>query len=304
MTELRTNVIVAGVNGSAPSTGAAMWAAAEAVRRAAELKLVMAYDISVSFAGSGLTLPSTLYTEVRHSAQTVLTRTRDAVRAVFPGLTLTTALHRDRPNTLLLRESEHALVTVIGSHGESGLSAALLGSVAFKVAAAAAGPVVVIRSAPDIQAGTDGGPVWVGLDGSAASEDALAFAFEEASLRHSELVAIHSWDNEPRDGHLSPYPLDLDRAHYAEEQRLLAEQLAGWSEKYPDVDVRPLVIRGRPVPTLLRSFAESVPECRPSLIVVGSRGRGGFAGLLLGSTSQALIMHAECPVAVVRPAAR
>ncbi len=301
MHELRTNLIVAGINGSSPSTAAAMWAAGEAVRRQAELKLVMAYDISVSFAGPGMTLPSTLFSEVRASAQKVLTDTLGAVGATFPGLTITTVLHRDRPHLLLLRESEHALLTVIGSHGENGLSRAVLGSVAVKVTAAATGPVVVIRSAHDAEIGTDAGPVWVGLDGSATSEDALAFAFEEASLRGGELTAIHSWNDEPRNGHLSPYPLDLDRAHFAEEQRLLGEQLAGWSEKYPDVTVRALVLRGRPAATLLRSFEDAAAVDRPSLMVVGSRGRGGFAGLLLGSTSQALIAHAHCPVAVVRP---
>ncbi len=301
MNQLRNNVIVAGVDGSASSTAAARWAAAEAVQRDAELKLVMAYEISVSFAGPGVTLPSTLYAELRESAQSALTKTRDAIGGEFPGLTITTALNRDRPHVLLLREAEHALLTVIGSHGENGFSAALLGSVAFRVAAASTGPVVVIGNRADTQTGTGGGPIWVGLDGSSTSEDALAFAFEEASLHQRELVAIHSWNDEPRDGHLSPYPLDLDRAHYAEEQRVLGEQLAGWSEKYPDVTVRALVKRGRPAATLLRSFEDSPAADRPSLLVVGSRGRGGFAGLLLGSTSQALIAHARCPVAVVRP---
>jgi nucleotide-binding universal stress UspA family protein len=83
----------------------------------------------------------------------------------------------------------------------------------------------------------------------------------------------------------------------ADEHRLLSERLAGWSEKYPDVPVQRLVTRHRPAATLIEQSAHA------QLVVVGSRGRGGFAGLLLGSVSHALLHHAACPVAVVRPAA-
>jgi nucleotide-binding universal stress UspA family protein len=78
------------------------------------------------------------------------------------------------------------------------------------------------------------------------------------------------------------------------DEQAMNTRMSGWLEKYPDVAVEQLVVRERPIPVLLGR--------RAGLLVVGSRGRGGFAGMLLGSTSQALIYHAPCPVAVVRPA--
>lgn len=85
-----------------------------------------------------------------------------------------------------------------------------------------------------------------------------------------------------------------------EENAILAEHLAGWRDKYPDVPVRHFVLRGRPADTLLSYAKNQIPAQKPRLIVVGSRGRGSTAGLLLGSTSQRLISHADDPVVVVR----
>ena len=87
-------------------------------------------------------------------------------------------------------------------------------------------------------------------------------------------------------------------ADVAESGRLLlAESLAGWREKYPDVDVRELVLQEFPVESLIAQSAGA------ALMVVGSRGKGGFTGLLLGSVSQGVLRGAHCPLAVVRPTA-
>ncbi|HEU5108335.1 MAG TPA: universal stress protein, partial [Micromonosporaceae bacterium] len=77
---------------------------------------------------------------------------------------------------------------------------------------------------------------------------------------------------------------------------MLAERLARWADRYPTVKVHRVVTRDRPAHALLEAAAGA------ELTVVGSRGRGGFAGLLLGSVSQALIHHAPCPVLIARPA--
>lgn len=301
MNMLQNNVVLVGVDGSKGAAAAARWAAAEAERRGAELRMLQAWNVSIGFAGPGVIIPPDIFNDVRDGARYMLEAARDEVAGAHPNLLISTELVHGQAYQILRTASAHALLIVLGSHGEGELTETILGSVALRVAAKAAGPVVVVRGdAGDLPPGDDG-PVWVGLDGSANSEDALAFAFEQASMRGAHLVALHSWNNEPPNGFLRAYPIEVDRSRFEQEQRLLAEQLAGWSEKYPDVTVKSLVLRGRPAATLLQHAATAAPKDAPSLVVVGTRGHGGFAGLLLGSTSQALITHAPCPVAVVRP---
>ncbi|MGW4527305.1 universal stress protein [Amycolatopsis sp. NPDC004378] len=132
-------------------------------------------------------------------------------------------------------------------------------------------------------------------DGSPLSEAAIAWAFEEASIRHAPLVAVYTW----HDGDTAGLFSDGNVAFQGESlrdsgRRLLAQRLAGWQEKYPDVVVERRVEHDKPRDRLLGASHEA------QLLVVGSRGRGGFSGLVLGSTSQALLHHAACPVMVVR----
>jgi nucleotide-binding universal stress UspA family protein len=121
------------------------------------------------------------------------------------------------------------------------------------------------------------GPVVVGVDGSAGSGAAVGFAFEEAARRGTGLTAVHAWG-----------------ALEGAESRVLSESLAGWSQRYPEVAVRQELVRGRPAAALIEQSRSA------QLVVTGARGRGSFAGLLLGSVSQAVLHHAECPVVVVR----
>jgi nucleotide-binding universal stress UspA family protein len=125
----------------------------------------------------------------------------------------------------------------------------------------------------------------------------VALAFEEASLRNAELVAAHTWTDYSSDSaYASASLVMVDWSRVENEQaEMLAERLAGWQEKYPDVTVRRVVARDRPVHHLLEQASGA------QLLVVGSRGRGGFTGMLLGSTSHALIHHAPCPLLVARP---
>lgn len=176
----------------------------------------------------------------------------------------------------------------------------LAGAAVAAVVSNAGCPVVVVRGR-----GGDGpvpldGPVAVGVDTSPNSEAAIAAAFEEASFRQVPLVAVHAWADVVCDAierTARPVP-ERETQRQPVEERLLAQRLDGWQEKYPDVEVRRKLVRDRPRQVLLDESE------RAQLMVVGTRGRGGFAGMLLGSTSQALIHHSACPVLVVRPEAR
>ena len=133
-------------------------------------------------------------------------------------------------------------------------------------------------------------PVLVGIDGSPASEAATAVAFDEASRRNVELVALHAWS----DVGITPV-LGMDWHGYEDQgHEVLAERLAGWQEQYPDVHIRRRIVCDRPARWLVDESEHS------QLVVLGSRGRGGFAGMLLGSVSTAVAEAAKCPVLVVR----
>ncbi|WP_164479261.1 universal stress protein [Nakamurella antarctica] len=293
----RINVIVAGVDGSPESNVAILWAAAQAERRGAELRLVHAYTESAAmYAGPGLIAPS-MTEATTEWAMNILASAKELVVAGYPTLAVTAHLHHYDASSSLISEAEHALMMVVGTSHRSRLAELMLGSVVNRVIGNSGCPVVVVRGAENLPAD---GPVLVALDGSVCSDGALAFAFEEASFRGSELVAVRVWNEPGLERFAGLFPLPIDSASITvDEQVRLAEQLAGWSAKYSDVTVRPLVFGGHPAETLLRESAKTSDRAAASLIVTGSRGRGGFAGLLLGSTSQTLVTHADCPVAVV-----
>jgi nucleotide-binding universal stress UspA family protein len=219
------------------------------------------------------------------------------VRSAVPEVEMTAELVVGQPVEVLTQRSVGASLLVLGSRGLGGVTGLLLGSVAVGLVADAKCPVVVVRGDerhPEDDASVEtGAPVVVGIDGSAMSEAALAYAYEAAWVYGAPLVTVHAWQLGVEDSRLVPY-VDLDVVG-EEEERLLAEQTAGWGEKYPDVALRREVVKGRSAHVLLEHSAGA------RLLVVGARGRGGAAGLLLGSTSQALIHRAACPVAVVRP---
>lgn len=295
------NVIVVGVDGSPHSNAAAVWAANEAHRRRAGILLVHAYSPVIGiFAGPEMPLQS--YDEALADwGRTVLEQTEALVTEKFPSAVFTTELRHQLPSAALIELSERALMTVVGAHGSNRVQGMLVGSVALRLAAHGAGPIVIVRDDLRSEISDREHPVMVGLDGSDPSDGALSFAFEEASFRRTRLIAVRTWAGAPGDNFMTPYltPADLEDIA-AEQHRLLAEQLAGWSEKYPDVPVRSVVLRGRAAAELLGlgNETDELPAT-PALVVVGSRGRGGFTGLLLGSVGQALVAHAVGPVCVV-----
>jgi len=286
--------IVVGLDSSPAARAAADWAAADAHLRHAELRLVHAFVLP-AMAGypDYNAIPDDLRSVLRDEGQALLNEVSEDLRARYPGLTISTGLIYDRAVVALREESVHAHLTVVGATGVSRLSGVLLGSVALALASTNPAPVAVVH--PSEQGGVTG-PVVVGVDGSPTSEAAVAFAFDEAALRHTDLVAVHAWSDLVVEGSHRLQPILVDPAILEQEEKaLLGQRLAGWREKYPDVAVRQVVVPRRPTPALLDEARNA------QLLVVGSHGRGGFVGMLLGSTSHALIGHSACPVVVVRP---
>jgi nucleotide-binding universal stress UspA family protein len=284
--------IVAGVDGSTSALEAALWAADEAARRHLPLRLVYADDFARACAG-GLAPPQSFFDELQAAGEKLLADAAAAIRRKHPELDLVLRLESAGPVPALVEQTGHARLLVLGSRGVGGFRGMLAGSTAVALVAHGHCPIAVIRGVTPDAVVPATGCVVVGVDGSAIGEAAIATAFDEASWRGAELVAVHSWRE---------YPAERgDTRHLAavqeSEHELLAERLAGWQEKYPDVAVRRVIAEGHPVECLLDNAGDA------QLVVVGSRGLGGFAGMVLGSTSQALIHHASCPLLVVRPTA-
>jgi nucleotide-binding universal stress UspA family protein len=281
--------IVVGIDGSESAVHAAGWAAAEAVRRELPLRLVHTFDIPLGYA-PGVVAPQAVRDGMCQQGWAWLHEARDAVAGIAQDLEPELIVKQGPVLPFLVEQSQTATMIVLGTRGLGGFTGLLIGSISVALAGRAHCPVVVTR-------GTDNtsGDIVVGIDGTPAGEAALAFAFEEASLRDRAVVAVHTWTDSVLEAALAGSAAAVD--FYPLQQQayeLLAERLAGWQEKYPDVIVRREVVRDRPATALLR-YSEGA-----ALVVVGSRGRGGFRGLILGSTSQHLLHHASCPVAVVR----
>jgi nucleotide-binding universal stress UspA family protein len=206
-------------------------------------------------------------------------------------ISVTSELRCAPPVPTLVDMSEAAEMLVIGSHGRGAVGRLLLGSVSSNVARSAHCPVAVVRDEDPLMPHPQQAPVLVGVDGSPASDLATAIAFDEASRRGVDLQALHAWS----DVQLYELP-GMDWAAVKEEaERSLAERLAGWQERYPDVTVHRLIECDRPGRQLIEK-SESA-----QLVVVGSHGRGGLTGMLLGSVSNAVLHSVRMPVIVARP---
>ena len=191
----------------------------------------------------------------------------------------------------LIRATHTGAMVVVGSRGRGGFAGLLLGSVSQHVATHATGPVVIVRDG----AGRADGPIVVGVDEGDESDVALAAAFEEAALRAARIVVLHAYLPAVRTWGLDlpPEPED-EQARRTTESDRLAAIVAPWRDKFPAVPVEVVAVEGQAAARLVDASATA------QLVVVGSRGRGGFAGLLLGSVGLHLLHHAGCPVLIVR----
>jgi nucleotide-binding universal stress UspA family protein len=291
-----TDPVVVGVDGSPQSEVAAQHAADAATRRAAPLMLVHGYlhpfRYGVPFDPYAVRLPPPSADAVQ-----MLDEMAAELWAARPNLTVATRQTAGGPAAALVDASQHAQLVVIGSRGHGGFAGLLLGSVSAQVVAHAHCPVLVMRP-PDRPAeplGPAAGPVVVGVDGSPGSEVALSFAADEAARRDARLVVMYVWSVDASSTPASTYE-ETEGAAAEAAEAVLAKAVNEARAERPNLDVQSRLVHALDT---ARTLIEASREA--GLLVIGSRGHGGFTGLLLGSTSQALVHHAHCPVVIARP---
>ncbi|MFB7469637.1 universal stress protein [Kitasatospora sp. NPDC056184] len=298
-----TPAVLAGVDGSPESTAAAHWAAEEALRRGAPLRLLHAWpwltDGRASFAGPE---------DLPVAAQRMLTGAAEEVQARYPGLTVHTDVVLDAAVDGLVAAAEDAGLLVLGSRGLGGFTGLLVGSVSMAVAGRATVPVVVVRptgeaaeSGAEPAAEAAGEPsqeaapaeVLVGVDATAPDDAVLDFAFHEAAVRGARIRAVHGWDLPPSFAVVGFLPSGTEMAQLqAAEEKSLAAALAAHRERHPAIEVVEQVRLGA-ARTLVEDSASA------ALVVVGRRRRPYDLGPRLGRIAHAVLHHAQAPVAVV-----
>jgi nucleotide-binding universal stress UspA family protein len=274
--------MLVGVDWSAESFQALDWAAAEAAARGSRLTVchVLRHE------PADVPLPDQVLHQILDRGQALLDDAVDRVRSVDQALPVADRLECGRVAESLVELARAAEEVVLGGRGVGGFYRLRLGSVAVQVATHAVCPVTVVRG----ERGTEG--VVIGVDGSESGRAALDHGFRYASQHGLTVQALHVYPPPmplPRMGY-PPAPVD----HRESALHLVTDSLRPWAAKFPDVIVEPTVVAGHPASVLAEASRGS------TLLVVGSRGRDGFAEVLLGSVSQALLRHAHCPVTIAR----
>ena len=286
-----TSGILVGVDGSEFSDTAVRWAVREAAMRHEALTLMTVAERH----GPRVTYDNEVMQNSRRAQHSEGDRILAAARQIVDEVLgdrrsgkVDTEFLFAHPLATLIDASKDMRLVVVGGRGMSALDRLTLGSVSSGLVRHAHCPVAVIHKQhrePDVHA-----PILLGIDGSPASEFATAIAFDEASHRRAPLIAMHAWADSFRSGAHLNWTIDEQKG-----DELLSERLAGWQENYPDVHVKPTVIHEDAGRWLVNHSDMA------QLVVVGSHGRGGFAGMLLGSVSSTVVHAAEVPVIVARP---
>ncbi|GAA3342314.1 universal stress protein [Amorphoplanes nipponensis] len=287
---MTTTAIIVATDGTETSRAAVRWAAREAERRHALLRIVHVYDWEWR---EGRFDYTNQYTDIaRQVAEQVTMTGHDQAREVAPDLSIELDTVLGHAGARLLELAGGAELMVLGNRGRGGFGGLLLGSVSQRLAVHASCPVVVVRGRGDV---TDG-PVAVGVDDSPAADHVLGTAFEAAAARGSALAVVHAY--------LPAVPLWLQSSvpaidvttpeQDAAERAALARLVAPWQAKYPDVAVETMLSHDSAA-AVLTGISQGA-----QLVVVGSHGHGVVAGTFLGSTTMQLLHHADCPVLIDR----
>ncbi|OZC41531.1 hypothetical protein CH286_26430 [Rhodococcus sp. WWJCD1] len=284
---------VVGVDGSAASLDAVRWAVRDARLHLSDVLLVSAISLPKALTGVGI-LPEPVVQQSRSEIRRILDEAAEL--AALESATVSVSSENSAVATLLELSATSRMV-VIATRGLGGTEQRSLGSIGFAVTTHARCPVTVVRGWQGEGLDHATHPVVVGVDGTKASAAALELAFEEADVRSAPLTAVHSWS----DADLT-VGVPIRGLEWPANRPAAADQLARILEphtrRYPMVSVRTAVVKDRPVRALL-DHAQGA-----QLLVIGSHGRGGFPGMMLGSTSRTVIARASCSVTVVPDAAR
>jgi len=290
--------ILVGVDGSAAALAAVRWAAHDAALRQVPLILIHVIDSPIPGRSQVPVLADFRQWQegrARGFIKSAVDVAQECTGDHDPVQIDSRLIHSAIVPTLV-DLSKEAQMVVVGYRGHGGtLVRSFLGSVSSGLVYHAHCPVAVIHDNEPLVTDVARAPVLVGIDGSSASEAATSIAFEEASRRGVGLIALHAWtDLRVSSDFKNWFPkVDWD-AQLADQEETLAERLAGWRERYPDVGIHSRIEIGDPASPLLDASE------RAQLIVVGSHGRGGFAGMLLGSVGAAVVNRAKIPVIVAR----
>jgi nucleotide-binding universal stress UspA family protein len=283
--------VVVGVDGSDGSRAALALATEEARRRNAPLRLLHALSWPLSGTAAVVSPDSRLRTMLEAGAQTFLRTAADGAADVLGSDRVSWSVADDDPVTALHTASSEAQLLVVGSRGVGGVAGLLLGSTANGLVTDAACPVVVLPDPTSVVV-SPRSSVVVGVEGRPGDEAVLAFAFGEAAARGTDLVAVHAWQDAALETSFESMSPLVDWAGVLlDEERVLAEALAGWRDEEPDVAVREVVLRERTARALVSVSLTA------ELLVVGHRRRRPLARL--GSTTHGVLHRAGCPVAVV-----
>lgn len=294
--------VVVGVDGSKPGLAAVALGVDQARRHGRPLRLVHVFEWPLHgvFLGASPEVPGGITGEPEAGARASAGLAADADRVLAEALAHARAAGAEVALSgevipgevvpVLLNEATRAALMVIGDRGLGGFTGLLLGSVAVQLSAYAPVPVLVARGEQ-----RSDGPVVVGVDPASSAAGTVEFACAQAAACGAEVHAVTAWSGRPTTRAEDELPLIYDADDVdAAMARELSQALTGPRASWPEVTIREQVHRGRPARVLVDA------SHRAQLLVVGARGRGGFAGLLLGSVSQAVLHHANCPVAVVR----
>lgn len=286
----REPVVLVGVDGSEASLAAARWAADQAARLHWRLHLVCAYAVpafTVAALDGGFAAVDD--SAIQRGAQSVLD---EAVEQIRDDVPTTTAIELGDPAGVLTELTKQARLAVVGTRGGGGFADRLLGTVSSALPAHAHCPTVVVP----LQEDADFLPVRrivVGVDGSESATVALRHAVDQAILWDAELTAVAAVPVAGGASSLGWLPTTVDRREVIADVKVGLQVAVDRAVDGRDITVKQRALDGNAA-ALLAEFSTAV-----DLVVVGSRGRGGFTGLLLGSTSQAVLHHSACPVLVV-----
>lgn len=287
----KPNILV-GVDGSREALQAAEWAAARAKLNNAQLQIVCAYALPSYTAASMESGFAVIDNDViRASAQTVVDETLTHLAKL--GYQAEGRVEPGDPTAVLVQLSQQADLIVVGTRGTGGFADRLLGATSSALPAYSRCPVVVVPGRGADQQFTPVKKIVIGVDGSRRSRKSLRRAIEEAALWGAQLTAVDAVPMASSAGVLAWLPATVDRESILRDVRDELKAICKAESAGSGVEIHAHALDGNPA-ALLTEFSTAV-----ELVVVGTRGRGGFAGVLMGSTSQSVLAHSTCPVLVV-----